>query len=196
MSGEIQADLGVTSGDFYALVRLGDQIYDGVGLSTYDADFYETYPITMTQQGLTGFWTADWPAALDQSAIFSVIVKEQAGGFPAESDETRAEGVVDRRTFTAAEETGAVEVDHNYGGTDALVVTAPSGAGVDGVDIHVYLKSDYDAGNRSNDYVVARTLTTVGGRWARPVMLDAGVYTLIFHKQGQFGPDRLDLTVE
>lgn len=90
---------------------------------------------------------------------------------------------------------GSVLVDHNYGGPDALAYRAANGTGVNDADIYVYLKSDYDAGRRGVNYVLARTKTNVTGRWTQPVMLDPETYTLICFKQGYYGPDRADVIV-
>ncbi len=90
---------------------------------------------------------------------------------------------------------GSVMVDHDYGGADELTYETSLGAGIDNAQINVYLKTDYDAGNRSNTFVVARAITDVNGHWERAVMLDPETYTLIYYKQGAFGPDRRDVTV-
>lgn len=90
---------------------------------------------------------------------------------------------------------GAVQVDHNYGGADNLAYQESGGRGIVGADIRVFLKSDYDAGRRANGYVVARTGTTTGGRWAAPLMLDHGAYVLVCYAAGRFGPDTAEITV-
>lgn len=90
---------------------------------------------------------------------------------------------------------GSVLVDHNYGGPDTLAYKLANGTGVNDADIYVYLKADYDAGRTGADYVLARTKTNVTGRWTQPIMLDPETYTLICFKQGQVGPDRVDVVV-
>lgn len=91
---------------------------------------------------------------------------------------------------------GAVAVDHNYGGTDALRYVDGAGSGIDNADIWIYLKSDYDAGRVSSNYVKAKTNTDVNGRWANPVNLDPATYTIHVYKQGEYGPDTQEITVE
>ncbi len=91
---------------------------------------------------------------------------------------------------------GAVEVDHNHGGEDAMTYRTPDGAGIIGALIQVYLTSDYDTRNRGNAFVIARTETGADGRWKRPLMLSPGTYTAIFFRQGAYGPNRVDFTVE
>jgi hypothetical protein len=89
----------------------------------------------------------------------------------------------------------AVEVDHNFGGTDNLIYTTGSGDGIDNATIIAYLKTDYDAGNRGKSYHKAVSKTDVNGRWTRKMLLDPGTYTLYFYKQGCYGPDVQDITV-
>ncbi len=91
--------------------------------------------------------------------------------------------------------TGEVEVDHDYGGTDNLAYKTSSDVGISGAVIRIFLTSDYDAGNRTVDYLIALANTTTGGRWVRSVMLTPGDYSLIYYKQTAYGPDRKDLTV-
>lgn len=93
---------------------------------------------------------------------------------------------------------GPVLIDHNYGGADALsYIDVRTSQGIIGADIRAFLQSDYDAGNRANNFIVARTTTASGGRWAHPFMLDPGVYVLLYFKQGPngFGPDTATVTV-
>lgn len=79
---------------------------------------------------------------------------------------------------------GPVQVDHNYGGTDALAVELLSGVRVDNATIRCFRSADYAAGKRSPEFMVASTTTDVNGRWTSPMMLDAGSYTLLIFKQG------------
>lgn len=78
----------------------------------------------------------------------------------------------------------SVQVDHNYGGIDVLRITTAAGAGIDNVTIRAYLTSDYVAGQRSADYIVASTRTSSDGRWVNPILLDPDDYTLVIFKQG------------
>jgi hypothetical protein len=124
-------------------------------------------------------------------------LKLQITGRPADTSVNAVVSIRDMTALRADELTGAgdVPVDHNYGGANALAYRTSAGRGVDGATILVYTRSDYDAGNRSADKVVARGQTTTDGKWAGPLMLNAGSYTLVFYKTGLFGPDRVDLTV-
>lgn len=90
---------------------------------------------------------------------------------------------------------GPIIVDQDYGGTDTLSVKTEAGVGIEGADIHVYNASDYAAGNRSNAFVVGRTVTTQNGRWTRSLMLFPGDYTLVVFKIGVYAPTTMALTV-
>lgn len=90
---------------------------------------------------------------------------------------------------------GAVLINHNYGGEDALRYVAPNGVGIDNGTIQIFLKSDYDAGRRGRGYVIAETSTNTEGRWVRDVALDPGEYVVVFFKQGLYSPTAVPITV-
>jgi hypothetical protein len=90
---------------------------------------------------------------------------------------------------------GSVLVDHNFGAPDALAYVDSHGNGIEAASIRCYLAADYNLGNYSSDFVVASTQTNFNGEWVHPMMLDPANYTLIYFKQGDFGPDRRDITV-
>lgn len=102
-----------------------------------------------------------------------------------------------RNRGDAAWTTGAVSedkavVDHNTGGTDALRYLTTAGLGISGATIRAYLKADYDAGTFT---LRATTTTTDSGRWATPLYLDhTTAYTLVFEKDGSYGPDEKEIT--
>ena len=89
---------------------------------------------------------------------------------------------------------GPIAVDHNYGGTNQLAYTS-HGIGVAGAEILAYLTTDWEAGRRELGYRVGSSFTAAGGRWSHPLLLAPGQYTLIFFRQGQFGPDLVSLRV-
>jgi hypothetical protein len=91
---------------------------------------------------------------------------------------------------------GDTEVNHDTGGTDNYRVLDGNGQGIDNVSIKAYLKTEWDAGHRSETYVVGRSQTNVDGRWQWPLMLDTGfTYVLVFYKQGQFKVTTKELTL-
>jgi len=90
---------------------------------------------------------------------------------------------------------GAILINHNYGGEDNLRYVAPNGLGIDNATIHIFLKEDYDAGKRGRGYIIAETTTDADGRWVRDVALDEGEYAVVFFKQGIYAPSVTYITV-
>ncbi len=88
-----------------------------------------------------------------------------------------------------------VAVNHNYGGAGNLTYTI-NGQAVDGATIQVFWAADYNAGNRSNSYVVAATTQQANGSWASSLSLARGHYVLKCFKTGVAGPNTYNLTVE
>jgi len=91
--------------------------------------------------------------------------------------------------------TGAVMVNHDYGGTDNLRYVGPNGSGIENGSIICYLKEDYDAERRSRGFIIAETRTNVDGRWTREMYLTPGDYTLVFFKSGEYSPTVKEITV-
>lgn len=89
---------------------------------------------------------------------------------------------------------GSVQIDHNFGGPDELAYMV-NGTGIVCATVQAFRKEDWEACRRSGEYIVAQVSTTGGGRWASPMFLDPGEYTLVFFKSGQFGPDTVCITV-
>jgi hypothetical protein len=87
---------------------------------------------------------------------------------------------------------GDTAVDHNTGGTDALLYSY-GGTGIDNGTIRAYLKSDYDAGTYT---LRGQTVTGSDGRWAKPMYLNSGLtYTLTFEKPGAYGVTEQEVTI-
>lgn len=99
------------------------------------------------------------------------------------------------RAVTSSTGSGSVQVNEDYGGTGNLAYRTSTGAPIDNAVINIYLKADYDSGNISSDFIIARTNTNVNGGWESSIMLDPAAYTLIYYKQGFYGPNRKDVTV-
>lgn len=93
---------------------------------------------------------------------------------------------------------GAVTVDHDYGGPDALSYQNAAGCAVVDADVYVFRLADYEAapyGLPNKELAVATTTTRVNGRWAYAINLDPGEYMVMFEKFGDYGPDFAPLTV-
>ncbi len=81
---------------------------------------------------------------------------------------------------------GTIPVDHNYGGTDELRVVTDTGAGISDATITAYLADDYNAGNRTVNFIRGRTTTSLNGRWRSPLMLEADSYILLIAKPSEY----------
>lgn len=90
---------------------------------------------------------------------------------------------------------GSVSIDHNFGGVDKFRVIA-NGTPLADVEIRAFVKSDYDVGRKSNQFMVGQTRTLTNGRWATVLRLDPAVYTLEFSKTGAFRTTTANITVK
>lgn len=90
---------------------------------------------------------------------------------------------------------GQIVVDHDYGEPDNLRYVTAAGAGISGATIRAYTASDYTAGNRGQDFIVATSQTGADGRWDQAMMLEPASYVFVFYKPGQYGPDVRQVTV-
>jgi len=86
-------------------------------------------------------------------------------------------------------------VNHDYGGVNALRVVDGNGAGIPGVTIKSYLKTDYDAGNTSTAFIKAIAETDAAGDWLTPMMLSAATYKLVFEKAGSYNARTQEVVV-
>lgn len=98
-------------------------------------------------------------------------------------------------TVTDITGAGQVIVDHNYGGTDALAYLTTNSAGIATAIVKAYRKADWDAARRTQEFLQGQTITDSNGRWVTPFLLDPGIYTILYYKQGAFGPDLKVVTV-
>jgi hypothetical protein len=183
-----------------ARIDLGDQYNPLSGLGgTYQANVYLN-GVAISPAGLINV-----PTGMQRTVLMTKPIAVRGG----ETVSLRARGTADDNvvnTFSTLRDVTAIKVsdvigagtilvDHNWGGPDALRAVDPEGVGVGGVAINAYLQADYDAGYRESKYIVARTSTLLDGRWSQPLVLDPGPYTLVYYKQGQFGPNVVPITV-
>lgn len=105
-----------------------------------------------------------------------------------------AEGMIAVVSAVTSQGVGDIQVDQDYGGQGRLCYRI-QGIPVDNAEITFFLLSDFNAGNTSTDFIVASTRTRVDGAWVQSVMLDPADYALVFHKQGEAGPDSFALGV-
>jgi len=87
-----------------------------------------------------------------------------------------------------------VILDEDYTVDNALQFTEPGGDPVEGAQVRVYKKVDYDLENYTA--VVGVTTTDADGGWVNPITVEAGfTYTVQFYKPGAFGPDTQEVVV-
>lgn len=179
--------------------NLGDVSKPIAGDGTYDLKVYLNdvliSPSSSVQvaAGIPRTILVSRPLPIEAGDVVKVTVIGRPG-------DTSIDTAVTIRDVTAMREEevagpGSVPVDHNYGGSHNLTCRTPSGAGVDGADIYAYNRSDYDAGRKSNAYVVGRAITGQDGSWLRPLMLSPGEYVLVAFKSGVLAPTAVNLTV-
>lgn len=81
-----------------------------------------------------------------------------------------------------------VKIDHNYNMPDALAYITPGGSPIDGAQVRLYLKSDYDCGRLSSP--VGVTTTNAHGQWNNAILVAPGLsYVVRFEKAYAFGPN-------
>lgn len=90
---------------------------------------------------------------------------------------------------------GSVAVNHNFCGTDSLSYKTSAGIGIEGATVQAFLTTDYEADNRTQAYLKATTGTDVNGRFNRDLMLSAATYTIVYFKQGAYGPNAVQIIV-
>lgn len=104
--------------------------------------------------------------------------------------------IYDPASAAAIYGSGDTAVNHDTGGSDNLRFVTALNVGIDNADIKAYLKSDYDAGNLSEIYVKARTITDINGRWEHSIYLDSGnTYTIVAYKQGAYDPASKEISI-
>lgn len=180
-------------------VDIGSEDQPIVGGNVYTVNFYINNVL------VTPITNNNVPLGITKTIVISRAIPIDAGdivkitviGQPADNDVTV---IASLRTATPLQESdiygnGEIMVDHNYGGLDNYAYLTSGSIGIDNATILVFLKTDYDAGNRTDDYIKGRTLTTVNGRWKNPIMLDPDTYTVVAFKQGEYGPDTKTLVV-
>lgn len=87
-----------------------------------------------------------------------------------------------------------VMVNHDIGTFDNLRYLAPNGDPVEGAEVYIFRKSEYQAD--SFDGALGRTVTRSDGRWVDAIPVQAGdTYTVLLFKSGLYGPDVIDIAV-
>lgn len=147
----------------------------------------------MVGSGITKAMVQSRPIVLVQGDVLEVT----AIGRTADASVDVDAAVIDVTPLTKAEVfgSGAVQVDHHYGGEDRYRYVTQAGAGIDNAQVQAFLREDYNANNRGAAFVKGETRTGTDGRWTSAMMLDPGNYVLVFFKQRAYGPTLANLTV-
>jgi hypothetical protein len=179
----LDSGLGVAfanlSGSLYAITGI-------IGRPSSQTDLAaENIVAGKTILGVLGTW--DYP----QTTTLAVALRSAVGMAAADLDDQLAAIKADTAAIAAYGD-GDTAVDHNTGGTDALLYSY-GGTGIDNGTIRAYLKSDYDAGTYT---LRGQTVTGSDGRWAKPMYLNSGLtYTLTFEKAGAYGVTEQEVTI-
>ena len=91
--------------------------------------------------------------------------------------------------------TGCITVNHDYPTDESMTYVTGDCCAIEGANIWVFTKEDWDNGVRAVANAVATSVTTTGGRWAYAVRLDPGDYVVRLELLGRYGPDTVSLTV-
>lgn len=86
------------------------------------------------------------------------------------------------------------ELHENYGGMDNLRYEDEDGNAIEGASIRVYTETQFD--NNNLDHPIGITMTDEKGHWVNPIPVNTGnTYVVVAHKEGEYGPDNIELTV-
>lgn len=182
-----------------ARIDIGDNSKPIIGGGVYTVNFYVNgimvTPNTLDSVpgGQTRTIVVSRPVPISLNDVITLKVLGLLG-------DTAVNTVASLRSSTPVQKTdiygtGPIAVDHNYGGSEALSYKTAGGAGVAGATIFCYRTVDYNAGNRGQAFLQARSTTVAGGAWQSPMYLSAGTYTLVYTLPGQYGPDVAAITV-
>lgn len=197
-------DAGKTSGAITVAVNHATESSNmrGTDNALLAANHQSGVQSALNTQGMTSAWAIEVAADAGSAATNAMTAAAQSTA--AANDTAAIKSVVDTnldaKVSTRAtpgdipappEGDGDIPVDHNTGGTDNLRLTR-DGIGIGDAIIIAYLKSDYDAGNRTRR---GKSTTGDDGRWLYPMMLDPGTYILIAEKPGVYKPDPREIEV-
>lgn len=84
------------------------------------------------------------------------------------------------------------KVDQDYQLPGDLAYFTPGGSPIQGAQIRLYYKSDYDAGNLASPIGV--TMTDASGGWINPILVVPGFTFIVrFEKPNEWGPDTVEI---
>lgn len=85
-----------------------------------------------------------------------------------------------------------VKINHDYQLPGDLMYVTPGGSPIDAVQIRLYYKSDYIAGNLNAP--LGTTMSDAAGRWRDSILVPPGYsYIVRFEKPNEYGPDTQEI---
>lgn len=169
MANEIQAPFR-TGRTCYAIIRnQAGQVWNGTAMATYASGSYSLYPVTLTEQGTSGYYAGNFPTGITTPGVYNVVVKEQIGGSAAETDPDVDAGEVDWNGSSVYQLT-----DIPTSGTAATFGTVRIAKGTMIQNFHIYLKSAADHVTPFTSGVVSGQILRDGGTFGA---FQSGLFT-------------------
>lgn len=139
---------------------------------------------------------SNYVLSLDSSSlpdgVYSLSTFELVGDVELEAGEPVLLRIQDGRQLSGLA-LGSINLTDSSGGKDNLRYLQANGSPVEGALITVYLSSEFVQGNLNT---IGRTTTRADGRWETPILVESGAtYTVVFQKEGHFGPDQAEVVV-
>lgn len=85
---------------------------------------------------------------------------------------------------------GSIVLNASYGDEGLLKYVDEQNNPIESASVTVYKLED------GTEIEIGKTFTTSSGDWQDNIMVDAGIYKIIFEKTGEFGPDETEITIE
>lgn len=86
MAGYIEVFGNLSGLSLYAIIRKQTQLWNGTTFETYNSANWGNYDIPLSEQGVTSYYFATFPAAITTVAKYTVCIHQQVGGSPDPSD--------------------------------------------------------------------------------------------------------------
>lgn len=95
MADKIQIQYQAAKTLYFLVRNASAQVWNGSSFVTYATADYANYDVAMTEQGTaSGYYVGTFPSGITAQGTYSVVVKQQAGASPAETDMTVGGGDV------------------------------------------------------------------------------------------------------
>lgn len=124
MSGliEVASQTGFT---LYAVIRKQGDPWNGSAFETFNSANWGNYDIALTEQGVTGYYRATFPAGITDVAKYTIVIHQQLSGSPATTDPVFGQGATPWDGSAEEQGVGAVLKTYNL---HKLAHTSAAGA--------------------------------------------------------------------